>query len=166
MKYILYYTFYIFILINSTFGQDKFVYSIGSVGGGLNIKNYSSSLLLDVNNCIKISNGVVKFSNSNYAEFINDCVVNLNYSRLSIQVNPNPFIESIYVKFKTKIDFDNKFKISIFNYTGQLLKVYNVNQISLYTGFRIPLSDLTSGIYLMQIQSNKVNELFKIEKIQ
>jgi hypothetical protein len=166
MKFIFYNTFYLVILINSSFGQSKFVYTIGVVGGGLNINNYSSPLLLDINNCIKISNGLVKFSNSNTAEFINDCVVNLNYSRLSIQVNPNPFIESVYVKLKTKIDINNKFKISIFNNTGQLLKIFDVNQITLYTGFRIQLSDLTSGIYFMQIQSNKVNEIFKMEKIQ
>ena len=63
MKFIFYNTFYLVILINSSFGQSKFVYTIGVVGGGLNINNYSSPLLLDINNCIKISNGLVKFSN-------------------------------------------------------------------------------------------------------
>jgi hypothetical protein len=115
-------------------------------------------------NCIQVSNGVTKFLTTNNGMFINECVVDLNYSKISIQVLPNPFVDAVYVKFKTKIDKDNHFKISIFNNMGKLIKTENVNQDLLYSGYRIIMSDIPSGIYFMQINSSKVNEVFKLFK--
>ena len=47
---------------------------------------------------------------------------------------------------------------------GQLVKTENVNQDLFYTGYKVALSNIPSGIYLMQINSSKVNEVFKIFK--
>jgi len=144
--------------------QMSVAYSMGVLGGDLKLSNSSNPLTLSTNNCIQISNGVVKFLGTNTGVFVNDCVVNLNYSKLSIQVLPNPFIDAVYVTFKSKIDKDNHFKISVFNNTGQLVKSENVYQDLFYTGYRVILSGLPTGVYLMQINSSKVNEIFKIIK--
>ena len=115
-------------------------------------------------NCIQVSNGVTKFLTTNAGMFINECVVDLNYSKISIQVLPNPFVDAVYVTFKTKIDKDNHFKISVFNNMGQLVKIENVYQDLFYTGYKVILSNLPIGIYFIQINSSKVNEIFKIVK--
>jgi hypothetical protein len=152
------------ILSQYTKAQMTVAYSMGVLGGDLNLSNSSNPLTLSMANCIQVSNGVTKFLTTNNGMFINECVVDLNYSKISIQVLPNPFIDAVYVKFKTKIDKDNHFKISIFNNMGKLIKTENVNQYLFYSGYRIIMSDIPSGIYFMQINSSKVNEVFKLFK--
>lgn len=144
--------------------QMTVAYSMGVLGGDLKLSNSSNPLTLSMANCIQVSNGVTKFLTTNAGMFINECIVDLNYSKISIQVLPNPFVDAVYVKFKTKIDKDNHFKISVFNNLGNLVKIENVNQDLFYTGYKVALSNIPSGIYLMQINSSKVNEVFKIFK--
>ena len=144
--------------------QMTVAYSMGVLGGDLKLSNSSNPLTLSMANCIQVSNGVTKFLTTNAGMFINECIVDLNYSKISIQVLPNPFVDAVFVKFKTKIDKDNHFKISVFNNMGNLVKIENVNQDLFYTGYKVVLSNIPSGIYLMQINSSKVNEVFKIFK--
>jgi hypothetical protein len=101
---------------------------------------------------------------ANNGEFINNCVVNLNYTKLSIQVAPNPFVDAVYITFKSKLDEDNHFKVSVFNNYGQLVKITNIYQNLFLSGFKLQLAELPTGIYFLQINSNKVNEVFKIIK--
>ena len=144
--------------------QITMAYSMGVLGGDLNLSNSSNPLTLNMSNCIIVTNGVTKFLTTNNGMFINECVVDLDYSKISIQVLPNPFVDAVYVKFKSKIDKSNQFKISVFNNIGQLVKTENVNQDLFYTGYRVIMSDIPSGIYFMQINSSKVNEVFKLFK--
>jgi len=144
--------------------QITMAYSMGVLGGDLNLSNSSNPLTLNMSNCIIVTNGVTKFLTTNNGMFINKCVVDLNYSKISIQVLPNPFVDAVYVKFKSKIDKSNQFKISVFNNIGQLVKTENVNQDLFYTGYRVIMNDIPSGIYFMQINSSKVNEVFKLFK--
>ena len=144
--------------------QMTIAYSMGVLGGDLKLSNNSNPLTLSMANCIQVSNGVTKFLTTNAGMFINECVVDLNYSKISIQVLPNPFVDAVFVKFNTKIDKDNHFKISVFNNMGKLVKIENVNQNLFYTGYKVVMSNIPSGIYFMQINSSKVNEIFKIFK--
>jgi hypothetical protein len=152
------------LISQTTKAQMSIAYSIGVLGSDLSLSNSSNPLTMSMNNCIQVSNGVAKFTAVNNEAFINNCVVDLNYSKLSIQVLPNPFVNAVYVTFKSKIDNDNHFKISVFNNIGQLVKTENVYQDLFYTGYRIAMSSLPTGIYFMQINSSKVNEVFKIVK--
>jgi len=144
--------------------QMNIAYSMGVLGGDLLLNNSSNPLILNMSNCIKISNGVTKFSTTNTGNFINECIVDINYTKLSIQVLPNPFFDAVYVKFMTKIDKYNHFIISVFNNMGILVKTENVNQDLFYTGYKVTITDVPSGIYYLQIKSSRVNEVFKIFK--
>ena len=139
-------------------------YSFGVLGGDLSVSNSSNPLTMNMNNCIQISNGIAKFSSVNNGSFVNTCVVDLNYSKLSIQLFPNPFIDAVNITFKNKIDKDNHFKIAVYNNIGQLVKIENVYQDLFYTGYRLAMLNLTTGTYFLQISSSKVNEMFKIIK--
>jgi hypothetical protein len=159
------YTLLFFSLIfQSTKAQLSVVYSIGVLGSDLSLSNSSNPLTLNLNNCIQVSNGVAKYLSVNNDNFVNTCLVDLNYSKLSIQVLPNPFFDALYITFKTKVDNDNHFKIAIYNNVGQLVKIENVYQNLFYTGYKLVLSNIPSGVYLLQINSSKVNEVFKIIK--
>ena len=139
-------------------------YSFGVLGGDLSVSNSSSPLTMNMNNCIQVSNGIAKFSSVNNGSFVNTCVVDLNYSKLSIQLFPNPFIDAVNITFKSKIDKENHFKVAVFNNIGQLVKMENVFQDLFYTGYRLAMSNLPTGTYFLQISSSKVNEMFKIIK--
>ena len=160
---------FVIILIYLIFSQYSLAqmtiaYSIGVMGDNLKITTNSNPLNLSNSNCLQISNGISKYFQNNTGTFVNDCVVNLDYTKLSIQVGPNPFINTLTVTFKTKIDNDMFFKVSIYNNTGQLVKIYNVLQNLFYNGYKMQLIDLPVGIYILQINSSKVNEIFKILK--
>jgi hypothetical protein len=152
------------LISQTTKAQMSIAYSIGVLGSDLTLSNSSNPLTISMNNCIQVSNGVAKFSTVSNEDFVNNCVVDLNYSKISILVQPNPFTNAVYVTFKSKIDNDNRFKISVFNNVGQLVKTENVYQDLFYNGYRIAMSTLPTGIYFMQINSSKVNEVFKIVK--
>jgi len=139
-------------------------YSFGVLGGDLSVSNSSSPLTMNMNNCIQISNGIAKFSSVSNGSFVNTCVVDLNYSKMSIQISPNPFIDALYITFKSKIDKENHFKIAVYNNIGQLVKIENVYQDLFYTGYRLAMSNLINGTYFLQISSSRVNEMFKIIK--
>ena len=140
------------------------VYSIGVLGNELSLSNSSHPFTLNMNNCIQVSNGVAKYLSVNNDNFVNTCLVDLNYSKLSIQVLPNPFLDAVYITFKNKVDNNNHFKVSVFNNIGQLVKLENVYQDLFYTGYRLALSNIPSGVYLLHINSSKVNEVYKIIK--
>ncbi len=144
--------------------QMSMAYSFGVMGGDLSVSNSSSPLTMNMNNCIQISNGIAKFSSVNNGSFVNTCVVDLSYSKMSIQLSPNPFIDAVYITFKSKIDKENHFKVAVFNNIGQLVKIENVYQDLFYTGYRLAMTNLVAGTYFLQISSSKVNEMFKIIK--
>ena len=152
------------LIAQTTKAQMSMAYSFGVLGGDLSVGNSSSPLTMNMNNCIQISNGIAKFSSVNNGSFVNTCVVDLNYSKMSIQVSPNPFIDALYITFKSKIDKENHFKIAVYNNIGQLVKIENVYQDLFYTGYRLAMSNLIDGTYFLQISSSRVNEMFKIIK--
>jgi hypothetical protein len=152
------------LIAQTTKAQMSMAYSFGVLGGDLSVSNSSSPLTMNMNNCIQVSNGIAKFSSVNNGSFVNTCVVDLNYSKLSIHLFPNPFIDAVYITFKSKIDKENHFKVAVFNNIGQLVKMENVFQDLFYTGYRLAMSNLPTGTYFLQISSSKVNEMFKIIK--
>ena len=161
------YTFIILVICliaQTAKAQMSMAYSFGVLGGDLSVSNSSSPLTMNMNNCIQISNGIAKFSSFNNGSFVNTCVVDLNYSKMSIQISPNPFIDALYITFKSKIDKENHFKIAVYNNIGQLVKIENVYQDLFYTGYRLAMSNLINGTYFLQISSSRVNEMFKIIK--
>jgi hypothetical protein len=139
-------------------------YSFGVMGTNLKLTTNTNPLNVNNNNCLQISNGISKYFTNSNGTFVNDCVVNLNYTKISIQVGPNPFTNMINVLFKSKISNDKFLKVSIYNNIGQLVRMNNVLQNIFYTGYNMQLNDLPSGYYYLQINSSNVNEIFKILK--
>lgn len=148
----------------SSKSQLNIAYSMGVMGGDLKVSSSSNPLTVNMTNCIQVTNGVSKFLTTNVGDFVNNCAVDLNYARISIQVLPNPFTDAVNVKFKSKISNDNHFKISVFNNLGQLQKMENVYQDLFYSGFKMQLAGLPSGVYFLHINSGNISEIFKIIK--
>lgn len=134
------------------------------MGTNLKLTTSSNSLNINNNNCLQVSNGISKYFTNSSGTFVNNCIVNINYTKISIQIGPNPFSNMINVLFKSRISNDKFLKVSIYNNIGQLVKINNVLQELFYTGYNMQLNDLPSGYYYLHINSSNVNEIFKILK--
>ena len=145
-----------------SFAQIGISYSIGVVGADFNITTYSSPLSINGKNCIIVSNGISKFIVSDHGIFLNECAVNKDYIRFSIQVAPNPANSYTIVKFKNKLQVDNNFTLSLFGSDGRLINKFPTNQIQLMQGYRLSTSELNDGVYFIQIFSDKINQIFRL----
>ena len=106
--------------------------------------------------------GISKFIVSDHGIFLNECAVNQDYIRFSIQVAPNPANSYTIVKFKNKLQVDNNFTLSLFGSNGQLINKFPTNQIQLMQGYRLITSEFNDGVYFIQISSDKINQIFRL----
>ena len=74
---------------------------------------YSNPLSINGKNCIIVSNGISKFIVSDHGIFLNECAVNEDYIRFSIQVAPNPATNYTIVKFKNKLQKNYAYNICL-----------------------------------------------------
>jgi hypothetical protein len=59
---------------------------------------------------------------------------------------------------------DNKFKLIVYNNTGQPAILKEVSQDAFLAGYRLDMSTLASGYYFIQITSSSIIQTFKILK--
>ncbi len=109
-----------------------------------------------------VSNGISKYIVSDHGIFLNECSVSEDYIKFSIQVFPNPATSYTIVKFKNKLQVEEKFDLNLFSSNGQLLKHYRTSQTELLQGYRLSTIDLREGVYFIQVLSNKINQIFRI----
>ena len=142
--------------------QIRISYSIGVVGADFNTSTYSNPLSINGKNCIIVTNGISKFIVSDHGIFLNECAVNQDYIRFSIQVAPNPATNHTIVKFKNKLQVDNNFTLSLFGSNGQLINKLPTSQLEFLQGYRLSTSNLSEGVYFVQISSDKINQIFRL----
>ena len=157
------FTLYFFVTIVAN-SQIRVSYSIGSIGGMPKVSSLSAPILISGENCFIISNNITKFWASKKGEFFTNCRVNLDYIRMNIKINPNPVITYANIKFLTMIQKDNKFRLIVFNNTGQPEISKDVSQDAFLNGYNLDMSSLASGYYFIQIASNSILQTFKILK--
>lgn len=164
MKY-LFNILLLLFLSTITIAQIRISYSIGVVGVDFKTSTYSNPLSINGKNCITVSNGISKFIVSDHGIFLNECAVNEDYIRFNIQVAPNPATNYTIVKFKNKLQVDDKFTLSIFGSNGQIINKFPTSQSEFLQGYRLSTSNLSEGVYFIQISSDKINQIFRIIKL-
>lgn len=158
------FTLLCFMLCLASTGQIKISYSIGGIGGNMKTTTYSNPILISGENCFNISNALNKFWASNTGDFFTNCVVDVDFVKFSIKINPNPVINYATVKFINKIQNENKMRLTIFNNMGQPMKAFDVSQDQFLVGYRLDMLSLPSGYYFIQISSTSILQTFKILK--
>lgn len=146
------------------YSQISLSYSIGGIGGAMKTTTYSNPILISGENCFNISNALNKFWASNNGDFFTNCVVDVDFVKLNIKINPNPVINFATVKFNNKLQNDSKLKLNVFSNVGQLMMAFDVTQDQFLTGYQLNLSSLSSGYYFIQISSSTILQTFKILK--
>jgi hypothetical protein len=146
----------------NSIAQIRISYSIGVVGADFKTSTYSNPLSINGKNCIIVTNGISKFIVSDHGIFLNECAVNEEFIKYSIQVAPNPATNYTIIKFKNKLQVDNNFTLSIFGSNGRLVNKFPTSQLQLLQGYRLSTSELNEGVYFIQISSDKINQIFRL----
>lgn len=148
----------------ATTAQIKISYSIGGIGGDMKSTTYSNPILISGEHCFNISNTISKFWASNTGDFFTNCVVDVDFVKFSVKINPNPIINYAIVKFINKVQNENKMRLTVYSNIGQPIKAFDVTQDQFLAGYKLDLSSLSSGFYFIQISSASILQAFKILK--
>jgi hypothetical protein len=162
MKKIIYILF-LFFTLNAN-SQIRISYSIGSIGSMPKVAGLSSPILISSENCFLISNNITKFWASKDGEFFASCMIDLDYVKLNIKITPNPVVTFANIKFLSMLQKDNKFRLVVYNNTGQPEILKDVSQDAFLAGYKLDMSSLSSGYYFIQIASSSILQTFKILK--
>ena len=146
----------------NSIAQIRISYSIGVVGADFKTSTYSNPLSINGKNCIIVTNGISKFIVSDHGIFLNECAVNEEFIKYSIQVAPNPATNYTIIKFKNKLQVNNDFTLSLFGSNGRLINKFLTNQLQLMQGYRLSTTELNEGVYFIQISSDKINQIFRL----
>jgi len=127
---------------------------------------YSSPILINGENCIKVTNSISKFSASKKGDFYSTCSVNIDFSKIQIQLAlaPNPVNTYTILKCIGRLQNDNKFNVMVFNNTGQPVYSAEATQQQMLTGLRLDLASLVTGVYFVQVSSSSVLSTLKFLK--
>ena len=146
----------------NSIAQISISYSIGVVGADFKTSTYSNPLSINGKNCIIVTNGISKFIVSDHGIFLNECAVNQDYIRFSIQVAPNPAKSFTIIKFKNKLQAEDNIILTLYGSDGRLINKFPTSQMQLLQGYRLSTSELDEGVYFIQINSDKINQIFRI----
>ena len=146
----------------NSISQIRISYSIGVVGADFKTSTYSNPLSINGKNCIIVTNGISKFIVSDHGIFLNECAVNNDYIRFNIQVAPNPATSYTIIKFKNKLQTDDNVILTVYGSDGRLINKFPTSQMQLLQGYRLSTTELDEGVYFIQINSDKINQIFRI----
>lgn len=155
-------------------GNETIISGNGNVGnkggaaGGGRIKIFMPSCSSSTVNPIYTINGGVGFTNASSGSYQVICgVTNVNEAvkeQFALTVFPNPFMESITLKFKYDETPENIDDITILNTLGMSVKIISSNELKDNRSIQIDLSDLSAGIYFIKTTINKISYDYKIIK--
>ncbi len=151
--------------------QIRLSYSIGGIGGSTvntassaKTATYSSPMVLSGTKCYTVTNSIAKFSPTNSGAFFTACDVTPQYIKINIKVFPNPATNYTVIQFLNKLEFDNKFNVTLFSEVGQLVQRLEVTQDQLLNGYRFDLTSFANGLYFLQVSSSQILQTYKIIK--
>lgn len=137
-----------------------FLNSIRCVGAGIFIFSATTLNAQSINyKYDSAGNRILKYTNATRSLGGNDTEQSANRLSDYIKVFMKPNNEQIEILF-SRFDYDAKYSITITTSGGQLL--YSTNKISMR--HFIDVSDMPSGVYLVNINLNDKNHTWKVTK--
>lgn len=134
------------------FTNSTFTDSIMNAAGAENVMAVDVNTTADHGGCvIPATFGTIFF----FDEFVERPLVTstLNLDQeLQFTVSPNPASGYINLNFSNLESIFASFEIRLINMNGQTIKSLSINNLENY---RLPLNDISGGLYLMQVQTEK-----------
>jgi len=159
--------FIAFFYINEVKAQElTSPFILSSVGPILNMSNNSMALTFNSNaTCLNMQNGTaVLFGNRGMGLFAINCDVNSKYNTLGIKLFPNPVAANTKIKFINMPPLEENFAISIWNAEGTKLSSSKATGYELYQGKLIDFSALSTGAFVIQVESIIYKDALKFVK--
>jgi len=159
-----------FLLIGCTcFGQLSTSFSFGGiVSSERSVTSYTGPMIVNGGKCFTVSNGVntLYAKDSIKGEFSDNCkVIEEPVSTISYSCYPNPINSFTTIVAKGKVDYKQKYTLSICNNFGQIVYHTTGTMDQLAFGKTISFEKLGIGFYIIRIVSeNNTTSVFKVIK--
>jgi hypothetical protein len=155
---------YYILYANNCNAQQLTMSSMGMLNNTTNLSaamNFKSTT-----NCIDVQSGIANYSyKATYGEFAINCNIDQKINTLGLKLFPNPVISNIKIKFSNTPPLNENFKLTICNSEGIIMHILNTNGYQLFQGHVLNVTDLTSGTYIIKIESPQFIEALKFIKI-
>jgi hypothetical protein len=140
----------------------------GGAAGGGRIKIFMPSCTSSTINPIYTTTGGIGFASAANGSYQVVCgVTNINEAikeQYAMTVFPNPFSETVTVKFKYDETPENIGEINILNTIGMIVKTIPSEELKYKGSIQINLSELSFGIYFIKTTINNLSYDYKIIK--
>jgi hypothetical protein len=150
-----------------TSGNGNFGNKGGAAGGG-RIKIFVPTCSSSTVNPIYTTNGGTGFTNASNGTYQVICgVTNLSNAvkeQFVLTVFPNPFSETVTLKFKYDEIPENIGEIYVMNTLGMVIKIVQPEELKNNRTTQINLADLSAGIYFIKTNINNLSYDYKIIK--
>ncbi len=142
------------------------LFIMSSVAGLQNMSNNSMAISFSsTSNCIHLQNGAAVLTGERgTGNFSADCEVNTQFNTLGINLFPNPVSFMTKLKIKYTIPANEQFSISIWNAEGVNVISINATGYEISHGKLMNFGTLTSGSYVLQLNSPKYQDAIKFIK--
>ena len=153
-----------FILINVKGSAQNFMMSsVGNLTGTSN--NASAVNFKSIANCIDVQSGIAVFNAiRNTGEFSVNCNILQEFNSLGVKMFPNPARKSSMVKFIKSPPLNDNFSVSVLTSGGALMSARRETGYTLTQGIILDVTNLTSGTYILKIESSQFLEAIKFIK--
>lgn len=150
------------LLISTTLpAQIRNAYNLGSIGmtGTIN-PVFSGPVVITGANCFVLTNGVKTFDLPQVGYFSTACQLILQKeTMINLLAYPNPVYNNLTVVAvdKTQLVADKEIQLQLLDVQGRVIQTYNTNIKAINLGYKIPMSNLASGVYYIKAVSGTNN---------
>jgi hypothetical protein len=139
---------------------------MSSIGSIQNMSNNSMAVTFtSAANCLNVQNGTAVLTGERGTGlFAVNCEVTAKFNTLGIKLYPNPVVANTKVKFINTPPLNDKFSITVWGSQGEKYITTTATGYEIYQGRLMNLSSLTSGSYIIQIESEKYQDALKFIK--
>ncbi|MFK7978659.1 MAG: T9SS type A sorting domain-containing protein [Saprospiraceae bacterium] len=132
------------------FTNSTFTDSVMNANGAMDVLSVDVNSTADHGGCvIPATFATVIF----FDQFVNRDIISSTKDldlELSFKVQPNPATDYIILNFNNTFANVQDYQLRLINYNGQTVATQQTNNLQ---NFRFPLNEISSGLYLMQVQS-------------
>lgn len=152
------------LMANIAKGQMYMVSSMGSLpntSSNASAINFKSNAL-----CIDVQSGIaVLNAKTTLGEFAINCTIDQKINTLGLKLYPNPAQSISKLKFINTPPLNEIFNVSIWNPEGYLMNSRQATGYQIFQGLLLNLTEISSGNYILKIESPRFIEAIKFIKI-
>ncbi|MEN9701253.1 MAG: Secretion system C-terminal sorting domain [Bacteroidota bacterium] len=159
-------TFILLLALMANIAKGQ-MYMVSSMGSFPNTSSNASAINFKSNAlCIDVQSGIaVLNAKATLGEFAINCTIDQKINTLGIKLYPNPAQSISKLKFISTPPLNEIFNVSIWNPEGYLMNTRQATGYQIFQGLLLNLNEISSGNYILKIESPRFIEAIKFIKI-